>query len=339
MDSPPRLVLLLGAPRSGTTWLQGLLAAHPRVASPQETDVFSRYLRALEDAWAWQHRGTLDDWRRRRFKGLPAVLTTDEFREIGTSLLATTIAHSAALKPGADIVVEKSPAHSVHGDLIEVYAPTAPIVHLVRDGRDVAASLVAAGRTWGHDWAPSTVGAAAAMWSEHVRGARSVVARAAAVDTPTIEVRYEDLRSRGASLLHDVFTTIGVEITTDEATRLLTDQELGAMSDRGDRSEYILLGGDFAAVADRSEPPGFFGTGATTRWHDWSSQERSAFDAEAGALLAELGYVDDRSWVGNSPRATRRRVDARVDSARRGAARIARAAGTRLGRLLEPRPR
>ena len=69
----PRLVLLVGAPRSGTTWLQSMLGAHPAAATPQETDLFSRYVTPLADAWSWQLRGGPDAWRKRRFKGLPAV--------------------------------------------------------------------------------------------------------------------------------------------------------------------------------------------------------------------------------------------------------------------------
>ena len=50
------LVLLVGAPRSGTTWLQTMLGAHPDVVTPQETDLFSRYLAPLDDAGAHQSR-------------------------------------------------------------------------------------------------------------------------------------------------------------------------------------------------------------------------------------------------------------------------------------------
>src|SRR5438876_565526 len=38
------IVFVVGAPRSGTTWLQTMLAAHPEVASPQETYIFSAYV-------------------------------------------------------------------------------------------------------------------------------------------------------------------------------------------------------------------------------------------------------------------------------------------------------
>ncbi len=39
--SSPSVVFLVGAPRSGTTWLQHLLGAHPRIATRQETDLLN----------------------------------------------------------------------------------------------------------------------------------------------------------------------------------------------------------------------------------------------------------------------------------------------------------
>ncbi|MER3452771.1 MAG: hypothetical protein C4344_03635, partial [Acidimicrobiia bacterium] len=41
-------VFLIGAQRSGTTWLQCLLGAHPRVATPQEPEFFTGYVAAWD---------------------------------------------------------------------------------------------------------------------------------------------------------------------------------------------------------------------------------------------------------------------------------------------------
>ncbi|MFM8972191.1 MAG: sulfotransferase, partial [Actinomycetota bacterium] len=107
-----RLVLLVGAPRSGTTWLQTMLGAHPAVSTPQETDVFSRYLQPLLDAWDREAAGGPERWAARRYKGLHSVLTEAEFVAIGTSMLDEIIDRAAALKAGAHVVVEKTPSHS-----------------------------------------------------------------------------------------------------------------------------------------------------------------------------------------------------------------------------------
>jgi hypothetical protein len=46
-----RYVFVVGSPRSGTTWLQLLLAQHPAVATHQETHLFHNYLGPLERAY------------------------------------------------------------------------------------------------------------------------------------------------------------------------------------------------------------------------------------------------------------------------------------------------
>src|SRR3954465_4017433 len=74
-------VALIGAPRSGTTWLQTLVASHDAVVSPQETNLFSRYVAPLEGRWEFEARGPLEDRRNRRFIGLGSTLTEAQFHE------------------------------------------------------------------------------------------------------------------------------------------------------------------------------------------------------------------------------------------------------------------
>jgi hypothetical protein len=47
-----RVVFLVGAPRSGTTWLQLLLSRSPHIATANETHLFTGYTRSLFTAWA-----------------------------------------------------------------------------------------------------------------------------------------------------------------------------------------------------------------------------------------------------------------------------------------------
>ena len=137
MTPAAELVLLIGAPRSGTTWLQQMLGAHPSVATPQETDLFSRFLQPFLDSWERETRGGQAGIEQRRFKGLHSVLTGSEFAATGTDLVNRVIANASALKPGSAVVVEKTPSHSLCASSIALFAPRAQIVHLVRDGRDV----------------------------------------------------------------------------------------------------------------------------------------------------------------------------------------------------------
>src|ERR671934_777469 len=49
--SGANLVCIVGCPRSGTTWLQRLLAGHPNVRTGQESDVFDIYVGPQLRAW------------------------------------------------------------------------------------------------------------------------------------------------------------------------------------------------------------------------------------------------------------------------------------------------
>jgi hypothetical protein len=317
MDGP-QLVVLIGAPRSGTTWLQRSLASDPRVVSPQETDLFSKFVAPLDGAWRRSLRGGPQEWAQRRFKGLPAVMSEEDFTAAVRSFVATTFDAVAALKPSASVVVEKSPSHSLHAPLIVRYAPAARFVHIIRDGRDVAASLLAASSGWGSSWAPQSVRAAARTWREHVERGRE-----AADVAPYLEVRYEALRGDTAvEELRRVFAFCGCEVSADNA-RALVAQNTAEVS--AGRPNPIVFGGV------GREPEGFVRMGAEPGWHAWSVQERVAFADEAGDLLEQLAYADG-SWIGEPAlvRAARRRA-----SGRRLAGRVLRRIGSRLRRAGE----
>ncbi len=292
MDSP-KLILLIGAPRSGTTWLQAILSGHPAIVSPQETDLFSRFIGPLGESWDWQVRGTAEDWQRRRFKGLPSVLTETQFNAIVARVIEEVILHTCALKPGASAVLEKSPAHSLAISPVLRFTPNTTFVHLLRDGRDVACSLVAAGQSWGAGWAPTNVGEAAAMWATHVRGAQT----AARASGGYIEVRYEALRRDGVNELRRVFSGIGCEIEVAHVTELLNTHAIQRGETQLSRRDALPISGHFAAYAGRPEPKGFVGEAKTGSWAAWSAAERLAFHHAAGDLLVQLGYESDRSWV------------------------------------------
>jgi Sulfotransferase family len=295
-DRMTSLVLLIGAPRSGTTWLQRILAAHAAIVSPPETELFTRYLAPGVEAFERSLQRDDGGPTPRRLKGLATVLTRDEFDDWARELVVRTLGGALAAKPTASVVLEKTPGHTHQFDVIERYAPNSRYLHLVRDGRDVAASLVAAGRGWGYRWAPTAVGPAAEMWRDHVRAGQAAVH---AAGERGLEVRYEDLHGPdGPQTVRSALAHCGVSVTLAEAAELLDRQRLGRDRERHPPAETIRVGGSHADV-HIDEPAGFVGDGGSGGWRSvWSAVERATFASRAGADLRALGYVTSDDWVG-----------------------------------------
>ena len=50
-------VFLIGSQRSGTTWLQCMLGAHPAIAAPQEPEFFTQYVAKLHNSFLRHETG------------------------------------------------------------------------------------------------------------------------------------------------------------------------------------------------------------------------------------------------------------------------------------------
>jgi len=295
---PPQLVLLVGAPRSGTTWLQHLLGAHPAIVTPQETNIFSKwgYVGPLAERW----QRDLDEGHIRRYHGLPAILTQEQFLDLLRTLVATIYAPLLERKPGATMVLDKTPAHARElGTALEI-VPDARVIHLIRDGRDVACSMMRVSvKDWGSGWAPGRVAGAAGYWREHVELARN----GRELTEHYTEARYEELQSSDApSVLAELFAFCGLERDVDLARETLETFDIDrtkALSPSEQPSSIVWGGERLRRHGEQhEEPEGFVGAGRAGGWREKLDQhERLVFDRVAGDLLIELGYEPDRSWV------------------------------------------
>ena len=109
----------------------------------------TNYVSPWFDEWAWQLPTSPVDWRTRRYRGLPAVLTSDEFESAVQDFVEKVYRAALALKPSASIVLEKSAGRDLRVETILRVVPGARFIHILRDGRDVAASLRQAASGWG----------------------------------------------------------------------------------------------------------------------------------------------------------------------------------------------
>ena len=277
MERGSRHLFIVGCPRSGTTWMQLLLAQHPDVVTSQESHLFLTYLRPIMRAW--EKEGELPPGRRR--VGLSSVLDRDEFRAACLAFTDAVFEPIIARRPAARLIVEKSPGHSLVAAQILDILPDADFLHVIRDPREVVCSLRAAGRSWGMNWAPDNVTHGARLWSERVKAGLSV----AGLTRRYVEVRYEELARDAAGVLARVCDFLRLPIDADFCRDAADACRIDRLRRPGDgaglESPWQLDG----------EPDGFFRQGRTEGWRDeLTKSEVRRIEHVVSPLMADLGY-------------------------------------------------
>lgn len=219
-------VIVVGCPRSGTTWLQRMLQSHPSLAGPDgETCLFT----SVSDLLA---NPALD-----RVLGRAAVVSAA--RTFGAGLCAHWQAQHA---PDAARLVEKTPSNVDHLDVIAELFPESSIIGIYRDGRDVVASMLAV------PFAPDDPASATRGWVGSVRKMQRFAARSDQIRV----VRYEELRADPVGQVVALLEWLG--LATGDAVRATLTEKAGAqvsqhrqgdeapMAARDERAVYRLGG-------------------------------------------------------------------------------------------------
>ena len=175
-----RRILVVGAPRSGTTLVQSVLAAHPDVTSFTESHFFDK-------AWGAGGRRFRPREASQRLADFVAANGLESLREEMPALAAArTVASplvtgrafldlldAAAVARRCTCWVEKTPDHVLRLDLLRQMDASLRFVHVVRRPADAIASLHVATRRWGH---PRSWLRCALHWRLAVAATRGVLA-------------------------------------------------------------------------------------------------------------------------------------------------------------------
>ena len=277
---------ICGATRSGTTLLRLMLDAHTDVAIPSETHFITKLIKlclkqrvsADQLAEAVTSRNRWGDFH----------LDADEYRERVRALDRPNVADASraffqlyAEKQGKRRWGDKTPGYVKSMPRLQRVLPEARFVHLIRDGRDVALSLLPM------NWGPSTVEQAAEIWRGRIQQARRQAPRL----DHYIEVKYEDLITDTEPVLRRVCEFIELEfdpIMLDyhrTATARLSEKARDLERPSGDVQPAEAR---MASHKLASEPPR---ADRVARWKQKMSEaDRVAYEAIAGDTLAELGY-------------------------------------------------
>jgi hypothetical protein len=267
-------IFVVGVPRSGTTWIQRMLAMHPDAWGLLETYMFSRRggFGALLDSAPAMGEG---DELRIPPPGLGRILDRGELVAELRALARRWLSQGSE---DSRFVVEKSPWHLSDLDVIAEILPEARVIHVLRDGRDVAVSVVAARNSWsGLDQrtASATVREVAGLWAGAVRQRET---GEALLGEGLLEVRYEEVKSDPARACRRMFAHCGMPHDESLVVRIIQATEFG----RADRPH----GEGWPARA-----------GQSGQWRErFGLRDAWSFERLAGDELAETGYERDRRW-------------------------------------------
>jgi len=265
-----RPFFVVGAQRSGTTLLRLMLDRHPRLAVPHESHFIPElaraadapasaeaFLSALEQSVRFQEWQVPLDEVRARLPDGPL-----DWRGAFDAAFRAYAAREGKARWG-----DKTPGYVRHVELLRCIFPDLQLIHLVRDGRDVALSLLDV------SWYGGRLADAARLWAADVESGRA--AAAALTDDAYLEVRYEDLVADPEAVLRRVCRFLGEAF----APRMLGFHETAGQKIPGHRQAWHAR--TTAPMTDES----------VGRWRTaLSGRDRALFQRVAGAGLGELGY-------------------------------------------------
>ncbi len=275
-----------------------MLGSHPLIATGQESQLFLRYLGPFYTTFCKE----LDypETEKVRKHGISSYITHDELIDRFEDFAEFVYGKALADKEGSRHILDKLTNNRYDNELLLKCFPNARLIHLVRDGRDVTASMLAAHAGWGKGWAPSNAESCAREWQRAVSTCRQNAEQGASV----VEIRYEDLLSDGAAELKRVFDFLEIDVDTswlEETNERFSFKKLKS----GDYKRNVLKNpgqSKASGTEGRAEPEGFFRKGKSGGWSDTLSQR----DLEeiywvAGSLLFELGYTADDMTPAEKP--------------------------------------
>ena len=201
---------LVGSSRSGTTLLQALIDSHPDIAIPPESHFYLRFgpiVHTYGDLAAPRNRRRLigamlgdafvEEWR----LGVTVAEVERRLEAHSFAGIVATLFRLYADGQGARRWGDKTPEHIRHLREIRRDFPGARLIHLVRDGRDVAEAMRRM------IFYPVTAYGVARIWRDEIRHWQAFCATEG--EAGTLVVRYEDLVTDPHATVASIFRFLG----------------------------------------------------------------------------------------------------------------------------------
>ena len=266
-----QLFFVGGAPRSGTTWLQQILDAHPEVSCNGE-GLFMQELAVPLENLMRKRRKALEDKNKRIFRhtggyALPAAQDVEFL--IGTAILLALRQQKAS--ETARAIGEKTPENVFFFPRLKRLFPGAKLIGIARDPRDVLTSAwhFFHGPMDGKDEAEEKKKFIHTALPSLVEGTRVMIAMAKDDPGHCMNVTYEALKGAPDATVAGLFRFLGVSDSPAIVAACLA------------RTSFAVQSGRQPGLENKGA---FFRKGVVGDW-------TSTFDAEAsGIILRELGW-------------------------------------------------
>ncbi len=269
---------IVGSGRCGTTLMRAILEAHPAVHIPPGNvalrDVIADFRRYSRLPWSPLLRIVLAQMTfRRMWDGFDLSLGPlfgemetwpPARRNLAAVLDGVYRAHAARHKPQAVRWGDKSPFSVLALPALRAVFPDLRVVHMVRDGRDVAASFAA---SFGNDLPRATM-----VWLRAIRAAQSFGSR---FPDRYLEVRYEDLVRRTEHTVRRVADFLSLDLDESMLRHHEQDLRLGDV----DRTPYMQR--VWQQIDD---------TAIGRWWRDFTPAQHAELERVLGPTLERLGY-------------------------------------------------
>jgi hypothetical protein len=319
-----QLFFVVGHGRSGTTWLQNTLNAHPEVMCRGEGWLFNRNFRR-EDFKELHPRlkpsslynailnaEYLKLWVERSPWTANDGLSPEDHLDNLTYLAVSYFLTHRLLGTGKRIVGDKTASHGLEAlEDIGKVCPEAKVIHMIRDGRDVAVSL--AHFLWNHSmseggiyelypeelemreayrkdptafadrsiFSEKRLAEIAAGWSSEV--GQAVRHGPSLLGDRYLEVRYESLLEQPESEVARILRYLGAE-ARDKTVKSCIEATGFEQASRRKRGEE-----DSSSVRFRK--------GVAGDWRNvFTEKDKDIFKEYAGELLVQLGYEKSLEW-------------------------------------------
>jgi hypothetical protein len=292
---PETVYFVVGHPKSGTTWVSHILNSHPEISCNYEGHFFHRNdgYTTLADAL---NSDLLDRWLARDFNHWVQD-KNHELMAINKLAIQFYLQRECYLT-GKQVVGDKSTSYVL--EPIHALFPEAHIIHVIRDGRDVAVSMAHHRASEGERWITADMARRldegilhsqstgepirlpadyltqiANTWKDEVSICRSECRRY--FPRQHMEIKFEELQTDLHASLIRMFKFLGASCLPDIVERC------------AQRSEFKNFSG--GREKGNEQPDSFFRKGIAGDWKNvFRESDEKLFYSIAGDLLIQLGY-------------------------------------------------